>query len=617
MPWKENPVVKRLAIDSPNMQGSERLAQVAAMIRTYILVIIFVILVVIFSLSSPHFTSKNNILLILLRTAPLGIVVAGQTLVIVTGGIDLSVGSVAGLASIIAAKLMLGDNGPGLPPVVALGVALGAAVTIGWAQGWLIARKDLSPFIVTFSTLSLIKGLALVYSNSAPIPISHGQFSWMWRVTPSPRPVPILVMILVFAAVAYILRNTKLGRYAFAIGSNETVARMSGVNVASYKTRVYMVSSFLAGLAGILLLTRIESGSYTNGETYPLVSIAAAVIGGASLKGGVGSAWGSLLGVLMLTMVDTGLSVLNISPLWSTVVIGALILLAALADVERRKAQEIVPPIRTENPTGDVSYFLQTFNSLQRAIKQNLACEHVRLYMIDRETGDLIQYDPGNDERAIVSQEAHLARQVMDTRSPQWLGHIGQDNGMIVTPIKPEMQSVIGVPIGQTNRVIGVLELQSPYGDVFNATTAAKLADITRPAAASLEDAWLLDSGWLLRHTREALRHLWDEVYLSKSPLAAWLYAWVEIPPAARGKALQDVLLNAIECVGEKEGGEPSRLRRRYMILQQTYVEGLLVEEITERLSISRRQYFYNLKEVLEEVVHLILEHRRQTLSQK
>jgi hypothetical protein len=176
------------------------------------------------------------------------------------------------------------------------------------------------------------------------------------------------------------------------------------------------------------------------------------------------------------------------------------------------------------------------------------------------------------------------------------------------------MQSVIAVPIEQTNRVIGVLELQSPYGDVFSATTAAKLADITRQAAAPLEDAWLLDNGWLLRHTREALRHLWDEVYLSKSALAAWMYTsngWTEMPPAARGKALQDVLLNAIECVGEKEGGEQSRSRRRYMILQQTYIEGLMVEEITEKLSISRRQYFYNLKEALEEVVHLILESRR------
>jgi ribose/xylose/arabinose/galactoside ABC-type transport system permease subunit len=583
----------------------------AGLLRTHLLLIICGALVVIFSLSAPHFTSPNNWMLILLRTAPLGIVVAGQTLVIVTGGIDLSVGSVAGLTSIIAAKLMLEQGGPGLPPVVAIAAALVAATTIGWAQGWLIARRDLAPFIVTFSTLSLIKGLALVYSNSAPIPIPHGEFSWMWRVVRSPRPVPILLMLLVFAALAYVLRNTKLGRYAIAIGSNETVARMSGVNVARYKTQVYMVSSFLAGLAGVLLMTRIESGSYTNGENYPLVSIAAAVIGGASLKGSVGSAWGSLLGVLLITMVDTGLGVLNVSSLWSTAVIGGLILLAALADVEWRKARAIVPPIRAEKPSEESSYFSQTFSRLRQSIQAHLACEHVRLYMVDRETGDLVQHGPEDRDRAIVSRADHLAQQVMHTRTAHWIGQIGQRDAVLVTPMKQEMQSAIAVPIDQTNRVVGVLELQSPYGDVFNATTAATLIDLTRPVASPLEEAWLLESGWLLRHTREALRHLWDEVYLSKCALAAWLYGsngHVEMPLAARGKALQEILLNAIERVGEKEGGEQQRARRRYLILQQTYVEGLAVEEITVKLSVSRRQYFYNLKEALEEVVHFILE---------
>lgn len=602
---------RRLVFYGTETRDSERLARISGLIRSHMLLIIFVALVLIFSLSSQHFTSQNNLMLLLMRTAPLGIVVAGQTLVIATGGIDLSVGSVAGLTSIIAAKLMLEEDGPGLPPVVAITLALAVATGVGWGQGWLIARKDLSPFIVTFSTLSLFKGLALVYSSSAPIPIPHGEFSWMWRVVRSPRPVPILLMFLVFAALAYILRNTKLGRYAFAIGSNETVARMSGVNVAHYKTQVYMVSSFLAGLAGVLLMTRIESGSYTNGENYPLVSIAAAVIGGASLKGGAGSAWGSLLGVLLITMVDTGLSVLNISPLWSTAVIGALILLAALADVEQRKAQATVPPIRTEKPVGGTSYFLQMFGNLRQTIKSSLACDYVRLYMVDRETGDLIRHGPGEDDRAIVDHPNYLATRVMHTRSALWIDQIGQDDSVIVTPIKPEMQSAIAVPLAQADRVIGVLELQSPYGDVFSAASAAKLLDITREAATPLEDAWLLENGWLLRHTREALRHLWDEAYLSKCALAAWLYASNrrnELPLAARGKALQEILLKAIERVGEKEGGEQSRPQRRYLILQQTYVDGWTVEEITEKLSISRRQYFYNLKEALEEVVHFVLE---------
>jgi putative methionine-R-sulfoxide reductase with GAF domain len=474
----------------------------------------------------------------------------------------------------------------------------------------MIARRDLSPFIVTFSTLSLIKGLALVYSNSAPIPVPHGQFSWMWRVSPSPRPIPILLMVLTFVSLAYLLRHTKLGRYAVAIGSNETAARMSGVNVTRYKTQVYMLSSFLAGLSGVLLMLRIESGSYTNGENYPLVSIAAAVIGGASLKGGTGSAWGSLLGVLLIMMVDTGLGVLNISSLWSTAVIGALILVAALADVERRKAQTIVPPIRAEKTVEDTSYFKQVCATLRQTIQLHLACDQVRLYMIDPETGDLIRHGLDHHDHAVIDQSEHLARRVIDTQAAQWVGHIGQENDLAVALINPNSQAAIAVPILHTNRVIGVLEVQSLYRNVFGAATADKLSGIVEQLADSLEDAWLLDNGWLLRHTREALRHLWDEVYLGKCALAAWLFASnsrAETLPAARGLELQQMLLDAIEQVGAKEGGDHSRTKRRYQILHQTYVEGLAVEVITEKLSVSRRQYFYNLKEALEEVVHFIL----------
>jgi len=177
-------------------------------------------------------------------------VVAGQTLVIITGGIDLSVDRWPGWQVLSPPKLMLERDGPGLPPAAADLGGTGWGAAIGWGQGWLIAHKDLSPFIVTFSTLSLIKGLALVYSNSAPIP----NLAWPIQLDVARHTltasVPILVMVLVLAAVAYILRNTKLGRYAFALAANETVRADVRVNVAHYKTQVYMVSSFLAGLAG-------------------------------------------------------------------------------------------------------------------------------------------------------------------------------------------------------------------------------------------------------------------------------------------------------------------------------------------------------------------------------
>lgn len=590
--------------------------QALNLVREYAQVIIFVALVVIFSLSSKNFTSTSNILLILMRAAPLGIVVAGQTLVIITGGIDLSVGSVAGLTSIVAAKLMLEDNTITLPPLLAIGGALVVAAMIGWVQGWLITHRDLSPFIVTFSTLSLVKGLALVYSDAAPTPVPHGEFTWLWRIGSSPRPVPVLLMFLIFVALWYILRNTKLGRYAFAIGSNETVARMSGVNVARYKTYVYVLSSLMAGIAGILLMTRIETGAYTNGESYPLISIAAVVVGGASLRGGSGSAWGPLLGVLMLIMVDTGLGILNVSPLWSTAVVGGLILVAALADAERRKVQETTPPpIRAEQPANGDSYLMHLYANLRRTIKQRFACEHVRLYLKDRETGELIEQGATQDDRTITSDPQHIAKCVEQTRAAIWLNDLRNGDDIQVHTLHADLRSVIAVPILRGNRLAGILELQSPYGSVFNETTAERLQELTRQIAVPLEDAWLLDSGWFLRHTREAFRHLWDEIVLGRSALAGWLFAAAssgeEVHPATRGQELQQILLNTIDMVRDKEGDQV-RSKRFYDVLHLTYVEELPVEVIIERLSISRRQYFYSLKDALAAAVHCIMNYGDQ-----
>jgi len=589
---------------------SERFFQIANVLRSHILLLIFAILIILFSMLSEHFSSTNNLLLLLMRTAPLGIVVVGQTIVIITGGIDLSVGSVAGFTSIVAAKLMLEDGNIRLPPLMAIFVALLVAAAIGGVHGWLITRRELSPFIVTLSSMSLIKGLALVYSNAAPIPVPHGLFSWMWSIGKAPRPIPIFLMFAVFALLWYSLRNTKLGRYAFAIGSNETVARMSGVNVDRYKIQVYVLSSFLAGLSGLLLMTRLETGAYTNGENFALVSIAAVVIGGASLRGGSGSAWGSLLGVLLLTMVDTGLGLLNVSSLWSSAVIGGLILIAALADVERRKAREAVTAVRVEQPTSGSTYIAQLLGNLRLVVKQRLACDNIRLYIVDRETGDIIELGIAPDDRTIINHPKHLAKQVEHKRSPIYINAIDQEETMVIKPIKPELQSAIAVPITHADRVIAILELQSPYNSVFNMTTAARLSELVQQFAPSLEDAWLLDSGWFLRHTREAFRHLWEEAYLGKCSLANWIYAsdnTSDLHPAVRGRQVQQMLLSAIEMVREKESGDRTRARRHYQVLYLTYVEGLSVEEITEKLSISRRQYFYDLKNALEVAVHLII----------
>jgi ribose/xylose/arabinose/galactoside ABC-type transport system permease subunit len=589
-----------------------RYPHVENLLRRHLLLIILALMVVVFSYVSEYFADPDNLIFILMRTAPLGIVVAGQTLVIITGGIDLSVGSVAALTSVVAAKLMMGADGITLPPGLAVVVALGIASMIGWVHGWLITRKGLSPFIVTFSSLSLIKGLALVYSKGAPISIPHGLFTWVWRLKPSSYYVPVLVLLAVFGAISYILRNTKLGRYIFAIGGNETVARMSGVRVDYYKTQVYILSSFLAGLSGILLMTHIETGVYTLGENYALISVAAVIIGGASLRGGSGSVWGSLTGVLLLTLVDSGLSVLDISSLWSSSVIGALILLAALADVERRKAQETVPIVRMEQPSQGDSYLSQLVVSLRSTIRQRLACDHIRLYLVDRGTGNLIEQDTSRNDFVIIDQPDHLAKRVETARQPIWINNLNHEDDSI-QPIKPDLQSALAVPVIYHDRVIGVLELQSPYNNMFDETVAVRLMEIAHQISQTMEDAWLLDSGWFLRHTRESFRHLWDQVYLSKCPLSDWLCDYdpqiATMHPTVRGRAVQKLLLNAIETIQEKKSGDYAYAKRRYQVLHETYVNNLPVEEITKKLGISRRQYFYDLKNALEFVVHLIVNH--------
>lgn len=587
--------------------------------RQNTLLVTFVTLFVIFSLSSEYFATTNNLIIILTQLAPLGIVVIGQTLVIITGGIDLSVGSVAALTSIIAASLMRTDGGLGLTPLLAIAAALAAATTIGWVQGWLIARQKLSPFIVTFGSLSLVKGIALVSSNAAPISVPRDLINAVWGAS---RPLPILLLLLIALAVSYMLRNTKVGRYAFAIGSNETVTRMSGVRVDYYKIQIYMISSFLAGLAGILLMTRIGSGVYTNAEDYGLMSVAAAVIGGTSLHGGVGNIQGPLLGTLIIVMIDTSLGLFRVSPLWSLAIIGAFILIAVLTDRIRHRSYEEPIHISPRRVQTTASYYTQIRSRLTSTVTQKTACEHIRLYMLDRHTNDLVEQNLDSDKQVIIHQPNHLAKYVEKTLSSFWMENWNEETEPVITPIRPDIEyrSAVAVPILVEQRFIGVLELQSPYVNVFDNRTPAQLMEITQAFAGSLENAWLLESGWLLRHTRDAFRHLWDEVALGKCALAAWLYsspAMAETPIAARGHKLQVFLLKLIEIIREKEGQNVSGFKSRYQILYDTYVEGCTTEEVMERLSISRRQYFYDLKDALDAVTHLLIDHELRPLVEQ
>lgn len=582
-------------------------------LRNNVLLVTFVVLFVVFMLSSEYFATPNNLFILLTQLAPLGIVVVGQTLVIITGGIDLSVGSVAALTSIIAANLMLTEHGLSLSPLVAIVIALVAASGIGWLQGWFIARQDLPPFVVTFGSLSLIKGLALVYSDAAPISIPRDLSRAIWQMGSALRPLPILLLLVVAITMSYVLQNTKLGRYSFAIGSNETVTRMSGVRVDYYKIQVYMISSILAGVAGILLMTRIGSGAYTIAEDYGLLSVAAAVVGGASLRGGVGNIRGPLLGALIIAMIDSNLGSFNVSPLWSTAIIGGFILVAALADRIRQRSQEAPPKVYLGEIQSRLPYYTQIRSRLASMIEQQTACEQIRLYMVDRQTNDLVMQSFDSDDRVIIDQPNHIAKYVEETRTPVWVEDVHDETELLITPIHPgyDFRSAIAVPIMVEHRTIGVLELQCPYENVFAEKIASQLMGITQQLAQPLENAWLLESGWLLRHTRDALRHLWDEVYLGKCGLANWLYALNEVPQisiAARGTRLQQLLLKITQIMREKEVQSSSGGKSRCDMLDWTYIQGLSTDEVIEKLFVSRRQYYYDLKDALDAVAHLLID---------
>jgi ribose/xylose/arabinose/galactoside ABC-type transport system permease subunit len=295
---------------------------------------------------SPPFRSPTSLLLIGLEASAIGLVAAGQTFVILTGGIDLSVEAMVSFCGVVAAIIIAGTNvsggqlAGGFPSWVAIPIAIAAGVGIGAFQGLLVTAFRMNPFIVTLGFRSILFGFALVLSRGAGIYIQKddllGFLTGYVTVLGINIPIPLILTLLIYALCWYILKNTKFGRYTYAIGGNETAARLSGVNVSGVKIAIYGISGLLAAIAGILVMGRLESGAYQNGTNMTLISVAAVVIGGTSLTGGVGGIWGTLIGVFMIRIVDAGLVYLNAPSNAKEIVIGTIIVLAVLLDVARR-----------------------------------------------------------------------------------------------------------------------------------------------------------------------------------------------------------------------------------------------------------------------------------------
>ncbi len=295
-----------------------------------------ILLVIIFSIASPNFLQFPNIIGILLSTAVIGILALGATFVIITGGIDLSVGTVMTLSSVMTAVVITSMGIP-TPLGVVVGILTGAFC--GFLCGLAIAKMKIPPFIATLAMMMIAKGMALVISGASPIYFTNTPgFSNIALGTIIPG-VPNGVVIFFAAAVigAIILSKTIIGRYTFALGSNEEATRLSGVNVDSWKIKVYTIAGVFTGIAGVIMASRLNSAQPALGMGYELEAIAAVVIGGTSLSGGKGTIVGTVIGALIMSVLTNGLRILSVPQEWQTVVVGFVIILAVYADNLRRK----------------------------------------------------------------------------------------------------------------------------------------------------------------------------------------------------------------------------------------------------------------------------------------
>ena len=298
------------------------------------LVLIILGLGVVLSIASPNFLKTTNILNILRQVSINGILAIGMSLVCLTGGIDLSVGSIVAFAGILTAGML---NNTSLPIFVIALIAVAVGCIMGLINGYFVAYWGAPAFVVTLSMLTVGRGLTYIYCDGKPISKLPAEFLVIGKGSLLGLPIPTIVLLIVFIVFSVMLSKFKLGRYIYAVGGNPQAAMASGINVKKILLLVYMFSGMCCGVAAVVLTARVSAGLATAGDGYELNAIAATVIGGTSLSGGTGKLWGTLLGALLLGMVNTGLDLLNVTSYYQQVVRGLIILGAILIDTRRNK----------------------------------------------------------------------------------------------------------------------------------------------------------------------------------------------------------------------------------------------------------------------------------------
>jgi len=295
-------------------------------LQRFSLLFSFSLLFLALSLLSERFFSLSNLINVLRQASINGIVAVGMTFVILTGGIDLSVGSILALSAVIGADLIKG----GTPVPLAVGAALGIGAGLGVINGLIITHGRIPPFIATLGMLTVARGLTLMYTQGQPVTGLPDSFRFIGAGTAWTIPMPIIVAGLAYLAAHFILTRTRLGEYTYLLGDNPTAARLAGVPTNRMITLVYAISGLCSAIAGLILIARLDSAQPIIGQGYELNAIAAVVVGGTSFSGGEGTLGGTLLGVLLIETLNNGMNLLNVSPLWEQVAKGIVIALALL-----------------------------------------------------------------------------------------------------------------------------------------------------------------------------------------------------------------------------------------------------------------------------------------------
>jgi ribose transport system permease protein len=298
-----------------------------------------ILLCILFAVLSDKFLTLNNFWNVLRQISVNLVLAVGMTLVIITAGIDLSVGSILALCGAISAGCL--KNGIMIEstnmfveftPLGAVLVALLFGAIVGAFNGWALSKFNIPAFVVTLAMLTILRGFTMLYTEGYPINKLGNGFGeigtgWLLGI-----PVPVWISLIVVVFIYLLMEKTAFGRYVYAIGGNENAARLSGINIAKTKTWVYLISGGLAALGGLIVTARLDSAQPNAGTGYELDAIAAVVIGGTSLAGGKGTVWGTVLGAIIIGVLNNGLVLLNVSPFWQQVVKGAVILIAVIID---------------------------------------------------------------------------------------------------------------------------------------------------------------------------------------------------------------------------------------------------------------------------------------------